>query len=199
MKTIVISSSNKNKINQIKKMSCSLGVDAEFKSPADFGITDEPLENGRTYKENALIKAKHIFFKLGLPSLADDSGFELEALNGFPGLVSSRFAKACESYEQAFKIINDCLGENKNSSFFTGLAFVYKKDNKVIEKTFDGKISGEFVYPPRGTHGFGYCPCFKPYGYEQTFGEMPDDLRMSINHRFVALNKFFDFLKNLYL
>ncbi len=197
MKTIIISSTNKNKIDQIKNMISHLGLGIELKSIAELGITDEPFENGKNYEENALIKARHTFSKVGLPSLADDSGFELEALNGFPGVVSSRFAKACGSYGRAFEIINKCLEENKNASFCTCLAFVYERDNKIIEKTFEGKILGEFIYPPRGNQGFAYCPGFKPNGYEKTFGEMSENLRISVNHRATALNKFFNFLKSL--
>lgn len=198
MKTIIISSGNKDKIKQIKDKILPLNLGIELKSLADLNLEDEPAENGITYKENALIKARYTFSKLGLPSLADDSGFELEALNGFPGIVSARFAKACGGYERAFEVIDKCLGENRKALFCTTLAFVYKKNNEIIEKTFEGKICGEFVYPPRGSHGFAYCPCFKPNGYEKTFGEIPDSLREAINHREAALNKFCDFLKKLF-
>lgn len=197
MKTIIIASTNKNKVDQIKNAVSSLDLGIELKSTADINITEEPYENGKTYAENALIKARYIFSKIGLPSIADDSGFELEALNGFPGIVSARFAKACGSYKQAFKIMDKCLGENRNASFCTTLAFIYKRNNKIIEKTFEGKIFGKFVYPSRGSYGFAYCPCFKPNGYKQTFGQMSNDFRMSINNRSIALNKFCDFLRSL--
>lgn len=197
MKTIVIASGNENKIKQIKEKALLSDLEAAFKSMADVGIEDELCENGITYEENALIKARCIFSQTGLPVLADDSGFELEALNGFPGVVSARFAKACGSYEQAFKIINECLGENRNASFCTTLAFVYERNGQIIEKTFEGKLFGEFVYPAKGDKGFAYCPCFKPNGYEETLGQMSDEFRTNINHRSIALYKFCDFLRSL--
>ena len=76
------------------------------------------------------------------------------------------------------------------------MAFVFENDGRVVEKIFDGKIKGKFIYPPRGTNGFGYCPCFKPDGYDETFAEMDDELRENINHRAVALKKFSEFFKN---
>lgn len=197
MKIIVIASNNKNKVEHIKNKISSLNLGIEIKSAADMHISDEPCEDGKTYEENALIKARYIFSKVGLPTLSDDSGFELKALNGFPGVVSSRFAKACGSYEQAFKILDGCLGGNRNASFCTTLGFVYKNNGKIIEKTFEGKLFGEFVYPAIGDNGFAYCPCFRPNGHEKTLGQMSDELRTSINHRLIALNKFCDFLKHL--
>lgn len=192
-KTIVVASGNAGKIIQIKETLADLNI--EVKSMKEFGI-DEPIENGKSYSENALIKARNVFRFCNLPTLADDSGFELEEINKFPGLVSGRFADACGGYKNSFEILEKCITENRNAKFCTSMAFVFEKDGRVVEKIFDGKIKGKFIYPPRGTNGFGYCPCFKPDGYDETFAEMDDELRESINHRAVALKEFSEFFKN---
>ncbi|HSQ97311.1 MAG TPA: non-canonical purine NTP pyrophosphatase [Rickettsiales bacterium] len=196
MKTIVLASNNSNKIAEISKLLSEFGI--EVKSLKDLGLGD-PIENGKTFTENALIKSNFAFEKTGLPSLADDSGFCVDSLNGFPGLCSARFAKACGSYEESFKIINECINPiNKKANFITTLSFIYKNSTgQRIEKIFEGKLDGNFTYPAKGTNGFGYCPCFTPNDYLETFGEMLDEQRMKINHRAIALNKFIDFIKTL--
>lgn len=190
---IVVASGNEGKIIQIKEALAEL--DIEVKSMKEFNI-EEPIENGKSYSENALIKARNVFQRCNLPTLADDSGFELEELNKFPGLVSGRFADACGGYENSFEILEKCITENRRAKFCTSMAFVFEKNGKVMEKIFDGNIEGKFVYPPKGTNGFGYCPCFKPDGYNKTFAEMDDELRENINHRSVALRRFSEFFKN---
>ncbi len=189
---ILVASTNKNKICQIESKLSPIGI--KILNMSDFDI-QEPPEIGKDYKENAMIKAENAFLKTGIPSLADDSGFELEYLNNFPGIVSARFSEACGGYEKAFEILDKGLSENKKACFRTALAFVYTIDGKVLKKIFEGKLDGEFVFPPRGEHGFGYCPCFKPIGYEKTIAEIPDNLRKKINHRAIALNKFYEFLE----
>lgn len=196
MRTIILASNNANKIKEIGELLKPFNV--EVKSLKELGLGD-PTEDGKDFAENALIKARYAFEKTGLPSLADDSGFCISSLNDFPGLCSARFAEASGGYEEAFKIINGCINpRNKGAYFVTFLAFVYRDDSgKVIEKTFDGKIDGEFVYPSRGSHGFGYCPVFMPKGYKDTFGEMENELRTKINHRAIALDKFIKFFKTI--
>ena len=196
MKTIVVASNNSNKIAEISKLLSEF--DIEVKSLKELGLGD-PVENGRTFAENALIKSNYAFEKTGLPALADDSGFCIDSLNDFPGLSSKRFADACGSYEESFKIIHQCINTiNKKAHFTTTLSFIYKDlNNSKIEKIFEGKMEGNFTYPARGTNGFGYCPCFTPENYSETFGEMSDEQRIKINHRAIALNKFAEFLKEI--
>lgn len=190
---IVIASSNINKINHIRNMikvpKITVRSMKELSAKA-------PEETGDTYTANALIKARSVFLSCGFPALGDDSGFEIECLQGFPGIVSARFAGACGGYPKAFEILNKCAKSGAKASFKTALAFVYKDTDsgKIHEKVFTGEIVGNFVYPPRGRNGFGYCPCFAPDGFAQTFSEMSEDMRESMNHRFIALNKFVNFL-----
>ncbi len=188
---LIIASENKNKIVHVKNVLEPIGI--KVKTVSDLGKIEE---NGSTYRENALIKAENVFSKFNTPVLADDSGFEIESLNGFPGTVSARFASACGSYEEAFRILNSCISLNSNASFTTVLVLMYKDNEKIVKKIFDGKLKGKFVFPGRGTNGFGYCPCFIPEGSDQTLAEMSDETRMKFNHRAIALNKLCDFLKS---
>ena len=195
MKTIILASNNQNKIKEISKLLEQFSV--EVKSLKELGLGD-PVEDGKDFQENSLIKARYAFEKTGLPSLADDSGYCIDSLNNFPGLCSARFSKACGGYPEAFKILNECINPNNiKSHYITCLSFIYKTNNQVIEKVFEGRIDGNFTYPSRGENGFGYDPTFLPDGYDKTFGELPNELRMNINHRARALNKFFEFFKTL--
>ncbi|MDD2839699.1 MAG: non-canonical purine NTP pyrophosphatase [Rickettsiales bacterium] len=196
MKTIIVASNNSNKIAEISKLLTTFNV--EIKSLKDLGLGD-PIEDGKTFVENSLIKSNFAFERTGLPTLADDSGFCIDSLNDFPGLSSARFAKACGGYEESFKIINECINPiNKKAYFITTLSFIYKnpKGDK-IEKIFEGKIEGNFTYPARGLNGFAYCPCFTPNNYIETFGEMSEKQRTQINHRAIALKKFVEFIKEI--
>lgn len=196
VKEIILASNNANKIREIGELLGEFNIKVRSLKELNLG---DPVEDGKDFNENSLIKAKFGFEKTGLPALADDSGFCVDSLNNFPGLYSARFEEACGSYEEAFRILDKCINPiNKKAFFITSLAFIYKDtENKIVEKTFEGKIDGEFVYPGRGNNGFGYCPVFLPNGYNQTFGEMEDSLRKSINHRKIALNKFLEFFRTI--
>ncbi|MDR1498761.1 MAG: RdgB/HAM1 family non-canonical purine NTP pyrophosphatase [Rickettsiales bacterium] len=193
MKTIILASNNKNKIKEIGELLGTFSM--EVKSLRELGLGD-PEENGKTFEENALIKARYAFEKTKMPSLADDSGFSIDSLNGFPGLCSARFADSVGGHENAMKILNNCINRDDRGAYFiTVLAFVYEKNGQVLEKTFEGKIKGQFTFPTRGTNGFGYCPCFTPIGHDKTFAEMDNFFRCKINHRAIALEKFCNFLR----
>ncbi len=195
MKKIVLASNNANKIKEIGKL--LEPFDVEVKSLKELGL-DDPVEDGKDFIENSLIKARYAYKETGLPSLADDSGYCIDSMNDFPGLCSARFAKASGGYPEAFRIISECINPiNRKSHYVTCMSFVYDNNGETTEKTFEGVINGEFIYPARGENGFGYDPTFLPDGYNETFGELPNELRTHINHRAIALNKFIDFFKTL--
>lgn len=196
MKEIVLASNNENKIKEISKL--LERFDIEIKSLKELELGD-PIENGKNFRENSLIKARYAFEKTGLPSLADDSGYCLDSLNDFPGLCSSRFSKACGGYSEAFRILDGCINPiNKKAHYITCISFIYKNNNnEIVEKVFEGRIDGNFVYPSKGNNGFGYDPTFLPDNYDKTFGELPNELRIKINHRAMALKQFFNFFKTL--
>ena len=213
IKTIVLASNNAGKINEIKLLLSPFGV--EIKSLKDLGLGD-PIENGKDFIENSLIKAEYAFEKTGLPSLADDSGFCIDSLNNFPGLFSSRFGSACRKLQNdllgqnidiktsfygedspCFKIINNMIGEDKKAHFTTCISFVYKNDDEIKKEVFEGIVKGDFIYPPRGKEGFGYDPCFMPNGYDKTFAEMGMEAKNKISHRSIALAKFVEYFKKI--
>lgn len=195
MKDIVLASNNKHKIEEIKDLLKDFNVNIQSLKDLNLG---EPVENGTTFLENAIIKAKYVFEKTGLPTLADDSGFCLEALNGFPAISSARFIKAVGGEEQAFEILNKCLDNRSKKAFFiTNLAFIYKnKNNEVIIKNFEGRIDGSFIYPSRGEFGFAFDHVFIPDGYNKTFAEIPE-VKAKIGHRAIASKEFLKFFKSI--
>lgn len=193
MNTIVLASNNKNKLYEMK--SIMLPFNLEVKTLSDLNLPD-PVEDGKDFTENALIKARSAFKKTGLPTISDDSGFCIDTLNNFPGLASKRFMEAVGDYDKAAFVLNNCLSSNNKAHFTTCIAFVFEKDNKLIEKTFLGNLNGNFIYPGRGQNGFGYCPYFIPDGYSETLAEISDEHRIKINHRAIALERFVEFFKN---
>ena len=196
MNQLLLATNSKNKVVEIEALLSKLNV--KVNTLQDLNLNDEIIENGTSYKENALIKAKYGFEKTGLPTLADDSGFCIEALNNFPGVVSARFIDSVGSEQKTFEIIDNLLKTySKNCHYITYLVFIYKgKNNKTITKEFEGKIEGQFTYPPKGGEGFGYDPVFTPNGYDKTFAEM-FDIKKQISQRTIALKKFLEYFENL--
>ncbi|MDR3289694.1 MAG: RdgB/HAM1 family non-canonical purine NTP pyrophosphatase [Rickettsiales bacterium] len=191
MKIILLASNNANKIKELTALLSEFNV--EIRSLNDLKI-GEPIEDGKTFQENSLIKAKFGFEKTGLPTLADDSGFCIDSLNNFPGLFSSRFEKAVGGYEKCFEILNKMKTDNK-AHFTTCISFIYKKNDKITEKCFEGKCPGEFIYPAKGDNNFGYDPVFKMDGMDKTFAEIPNEIKNKISHRAIAFKMFLDFYK----
>jgi len=205
----LLASNNAGKVREVGELLKDSHV--EIKTLKDLGL-DNPVENGRTFVENSLIKARYGLEKTGLPTLADDSGFCIDCLNDFPGLFSARFAESCgalrndllndgsnhlyTSDSPCFKILNDMIkrsnGDNR-AHFTTCLAFVYRRSNKVEEKTFEGVCEGKFVYPPQGDNGFGYDPVFMLNGHNKTFAEISGEEKNRVSHRATALKKFKEF------
>ena len=182
---IVIASFNKGKVIEIKQL--LKNSKSSFISISEF-TEIAPEENGKTFNENALIKARYANKISGLCSLADDSGLSVNALNGEPGIFSSRWAGKDNNFLQAIKSIEKKIKyEKDNSAFFTcALALVI---NNYKEYSFEGKINGSLVFPSRGENGFGYDPIFVPKGENFTFAQMNQDKKDSMSHRFEAYKK----------
>ena len=194
MKTIFFATNNQNKVKEISNL---LG-DTQIKTFKDFNLKD-PIENGLTFEENSKIKAIYGFENTNLPTIADDSGFYINCLNGFPGVVSKRFIDSLEDKNKIFQIINSMVENyDKKCSFITNFSFVYKdKNNNIVTKSFEGKIEGKFVFPARGSNGFGYDPVFVPDGYTKTFAEMTLEEKAKMSHRTIALNEFLKYFKKI--
>ena len=170
---IVIASHNQGKLREISALLAPF--DIEVASARELGLP-EPEETGTTFQENATIKARAAQTATGLPCLADDSGLEVEGLNGAPGVYSADWGGADKDFVRAMQRVKDELSakgrwssEGPIANFNTTLAFLWPDGTLQF---FEGKVFGRLVWPPRGAYGFGYDPMFQPDNYDKTFGEM---------------------------
>ena len=149
------------------------------------------MEDGKTFQENALIKAKYCFEKTGKASLGDDSGLVVEALSGRPGIFSARYAGDHDFKKNIAKVLEELEGEpNRKAYFITVLCY---KDEQG-EHFFEGRVYGNITEKPFGDDGFGYDPIFTPEDHNQTFAEMQVEEKNKISHRKLALDQFIQFL-----
>ncbi len=195
LRKIVIASHNKGKLKEIGELLAPLGFTVV--SAGELGV-DEPEETGKTFAENAILKALNTMEKTGIPALADDSGLAIPALGGAPGIYSARWAGADKDFRVAFSRIEKELKEkNINSNgvdayFICSLCLAIPGEK---EQVFEGRIDGKLTFPPRGEHGFGYDPIFIPQGYDISFAEMDAAKKHSMSHRARAFEKFLAYLE----
>ena len=190
MKKIVFATNNLNKLRELRsavKYFDVIGL-------KDLNITEDIPETGNSLKDNALQKAKYIYEKTGLDCFADDTGLEIEALDGRPGVYSARYAGPdCDSEANIKKVLKELKShKNRKAQFKTVIALII--DGK--KYFFDGKVEGEILKQKQGIDGFGYDPIFRPFGYDQSFAEMSLELKNKISHRGLAVIKLIKFLKN---
>jgi XTP/dITP diphosphohydrolase len=176
---IVVASHNEGKVREIGELLGPLGIKPI--SAGSLGLP-EPEETGATFADNALIKSRAAAQASGLPSLADDSGLEVFALGGAPGVVSARWAGPNKDFNAAMARVQRELGEAKDrgARFVCVLALTRPGGEEIV---CEGEVRGEIVWPPRGKNGFGYDPIFVPEGGTQTFGEMAPEAKHAISHR----------------
>ena len=183
---IIIASHNKDKVKEIQYYFKNHLIET---IPAYKLKVPEPKETENSFEGNALLKAYHTAKFTGLPSLGDDSGLVIPALNGDPGIYSARWGGPKKNFGIAMEKVNKKIkGKNNFAWFISCLAIVLPK-NEV--KVFKGRVYGNLTWPPRGNLGFGYDPIFVPLGYKQTFGEMKEKYKNKISHRSLAFNQFF--------
>jgi XTP/dITP diphosphohydrolase len=188
---LVLASHNKGKLAEFRALLAPYGV--EVISAGDLGVP-EPEETGETFEENARLKAIVSTFATGLPALADDSGLEVEALGGAPGVYSARWAGEGRDFGAAMvrleKELGDkgALGGAAPRANFTCVLCLATPDGEI--EAFEGKVFGHLEFPPKGVNGFGYDPIFVADGGTQTFGEMEPDAKHAISHRAAAFAKF---------
>ncbi len=199
---IVFATNNKHKLEEIRDI---LGERFEVLSLSDIECNVDIPETGTTLEENAAIKADYIFRNYGLSVFADDTGLEVEALNGAPGVYSARYAggEGHDSEANMKKLLFE-LAEKKNrkARFRTAIACILqKKDNKENNEPtpliFEGIVEGEITTEKRGESGFGYDPIFRPIGYDKTFGELGNEIKNKISHRARAVEKLANYLKGI--
>lgn len=193
---LVLASHNDGKIREIKDL--LLPLVADVLSAKELSLP-EPEETGKTFQENAELKAREISQMAGLIALADDSGLVVPTLNGDPGIYSARWAEVSQGKRDFSYAINKIgkLLEYKSgvqAFMFCVLSLAFPDGTC---QSFEGKIEGTLEFPPRGINGFGYDPIFKPVQYNQTFGEMDPTYKHKISHRSIAFGKFLSYLKGL--
>ena len=184
---LVVASHNAGKVREIAALLAPFGFDVV--SAGDLGL-DEPEETGTTFRANAELKAVAAARAAGIPALADDSGLEVAALGGAPGIYSARWAGETRDFAAAMELVRERLAASGNTDttarFVCALSVAWP-DGHV--ETVEGEVKGHLEFPPRGDNGFGYDPIFVADGYTQTFGEMDPDAKHAISHRADAFRK----------
>ena len=187
---IVFATNNPHKLYEVQTL---LGNQFELLSPENIGCHDDIPENQPDLVGNALEKARYIFQKYQLNCFADDTGLEIDALNGRPGVLSARYAgPSKDPILNMEKILAELSGSTHRTARFRTIIALILNGN---EYTFEGSVEGTILETGYGTKGFGYDPVFKPLGYSVTFAEMDIEEKNKISHRAIAVNKLVHFLK----
>lgn len=191
MKKFVFATNNRHKLEEVQAI---LGDKVELMSLRELGCHEEIPETADTLEENALMKARYIYQHYHTDCFADDTGLEVEALNGAPGVHSARYASGDghDSEANMRKLLQELEGvENRKARFRTVFALIVNGK----EHLFEGIVNGTIIKVRRGTSGFGYDPIFIPNGYDKTFAELGNDIKNRISHRAIASDKLCKFLK----
>ncbi|VAX34165.1 Nucleoside 5-triphosphatase RdgB (dHAPTP, dITP, XTP-specific) [hydrothermal vent metagenome] len=190
---ILLATKNPGKIREMNRIFSNIGV--EFIGLDTLKDVPEVMEDGRTYHENAMKKAMTFYNLASMPTLAEDSGLEVDALKGAPGIFSARFAGENatdkENYEKLLSLLKGIPGDKRTARFVSVLCLV-------VDATpcfFEGEVRGRILEHPEGESGFGYDPIFVPKDYDKSFAELGDATKNQISHRARAMNKLKDFLK----
>lgn len=189
---LVIATHNPGKLREIAALVAPLGISCV--GAEELGLP-EPEEIGNTFADNADLKAREAADLSGLPALADDSGLAVDALHGLPGIFSARWAEDADGHRDWARAMERVWREaeaagpdaGRDAHFACALSLAWPNDGQT--ESFEGRVDGTLVWPPRGDRGFGYDPMFVPAGYEQTFGEMDPEEKHRISHRARAFAK----------
>jgi XTP/dITP diphosphohydrolase len=189
---LLFATNNKHKIREISDI---ISNNFTIIGLTDVNITEDIPEEGDTLADNALFKARYVHERTGMNVFADDTGLEVEALGGEPGVYSARYAGEGKSFDDNInKLLNRLEGvEERKARFRTVIALIF--ENR--EYMFEGTVEGEILRERKGTGGFGYDPVFRAAGYDQTFAEMPLTEKNRISHRAVAMRKLLNFLEGI--
>lgn len=199
---IVFATNNQHKLQEIRDI---LGSDFEVVSLKEIGCDVDIPETGNTLEENALQKAQYVYDHYHISCFADDTGLEVEALDGAPGVHSARYAEGTDHDSEAnmAKLLRELDGkENRQARFRTVICYIEKKDVcpcsctsiKKVHK-FEGIVKGRIATKKHGTEGFGYDPIFVPEGYDKSFAELGEEVKNGISHRARAVAKLVEYLK----
>lgn len=198
MSVIVVATRNSGKVSELEKLFSALPV--QLKNLNEFSNIIEPEETGATFSENAILKAQSYALQTGFWSLADDSGLEVEALDGAPGIFSARYAgENASDREKIAKLLhelNETQNPNRAARFVCAMAVA--DETGKIKHLSEGVCKGKIAWHPSGTNGFGYDPIFIPDDFEQTFGELSADVKQKLSHRAQAAQHLIAFLRHFY-
>ena len=191
---LLIATRNAGKIRELEEL--LNGFPVKLRSLNDFPGIVEPEETGATFAENAVLKAVYYARQTELLSLADDSGLEVEALGGAPGVYSARYAGVEANDSQRIEKLLEELAaaENRKARFVCAAALADSSGE--VKFLAEGVCGGRITASPRGTQGFGYDPIFVPEGYAETFGELPGEVKRRISHRARAMDKIIAYLRD---
>jgi XTP/dITP diphosphohydrolase len=191
MQTLILASSNTNKIREIREI---LSERYEIKGLADIGCTEDIPETADTIEGNAQLKIRYLVEHYGVDGFSEDTGLEVEALNGAPGVHTARYAGENRDPQANIDLLQQNLApfSNRKARFKTVMALHLKGQEYLFEGIVDGQISAV----QSGAGGFGYDPIFVPDGYDITFAEMDKTIKNQISHRGRALAKLIEFLEN---
>ena len=184
-----------NNAHKLEEVAAILGDQVELLSLNDIGCQADIPETAETLEGNALLKSSYIYKNYHLDCFADDTGLEVEALNGAPGVYSARYAggEGHDAQANMLKLLHELDGkENRKAQFRTAISLIL--DGK--EYLFEGVIKGEIIKEKLGDSGFGYDPVFMPEGYDRTFAELGNDIKNQISHRALAVQKLCEFLQS---
>jgi len=192
MRQLVFATNNRHKLEEV---AAKIGDQIKLLTLEDIGCIDEIPETGHTFRDNASIKSHYIFNKYKLDCFGDDSGLEIDALGGEPGVYSARYAGTHGDHEANMdKVLEKLSAEtNRKARFRTGISLIMNGE----EHFFEGSVEGTIRHKRAGAKGFGYDPIFQPDGYNITFAEMSMDEKNQISHRARAMEKLIEFLENI--
>ncbi|MHC1730766.1 MAG: non-canonical purine NTP diphosphatase [Bacteroidales bacterium] len=187
---LVFATNNKHKVREISDL---LDTNFRITGLSDLNITEEIPEEAETLEENALFKARYVHEKTGMNVFADDTGLEVTALGGAPGVWSARYAGESKSFDDNIdKLLREMQGvTDRSARFRTVIALILDKG----EYLFEGIVEGEIITERKGNGGFGYDPVFRATGSEKTFAEIPLQEKNTISHRARAMRQLIEFLK----
>lgn len=192
---ILAGTKNAGKIREMQELLAEIPV--ELRSLNEFENITEPEETGATFMENAALKAVYYAQKTGLAALADDSGLEVEALNGAPGVYSARYAgETASDAEKISKLLQEMKNSENRSAQFVCALVLTDAAGGIIFQT-EGICRGTIALSPSGQNGFGYDPVFIPEGFDRTFGELSGEIKSRLSHRARAFEKIIRFLQDL--
>lgn len=191
---LVFATHNQHKLRELQQI---IKTDIQLISLDDLNYSTEIEETGNTLVENALLKARFVYERYSISTFADDTGLEIDALNGAPGVYSARFAGEDKSAINNMNKVLDLMSglTNRTARFKTVIALVLNGK----EFLFEGAVEGNILETPVGTNGFGYDPIFQPMGYSISFAQMDPETKNRISHRGKAVEKLVNFLNQLKL